>query len=145
MIRLTSVGFRIVRTGHEILLYLIMYRKYVRKWWLLKINRIIFPEVAVNGQFLPGKLNLFLNCMKKSKLFGDLPGKINFFVKLREKIEIFGKFEWKNRFFYPDPRPPRFQTRLMRTELLKLLVYWASWCQSSLAETKHKSQLGLIG
>jgi len=30
-------------TGREILLYLIMYRKYVRKWWLLKKNRIICP------------------------------------------------------------------------------------------------------
>src|SRR6218665_593800 len=35
-------------TGREILLYLIMYRKYVRKWLLLKRNRIIWPEVAVN-------------------------------------------------------------------------------------------------
>jgi len=59
-------------TGHEILLYLFMYRKYVRKWCLLKRNRIIFPEIAVNGQFLPGK----------SK----------FFVKLPEKFEIFWKF-----------------------------------------------------
>jgi len=28
------------RTGHETLLYLIIYRKYVRKWWLFKRNRI---------------------------------------------------------------------------------------------------------
>ena len=32
-------------TGREILLYFIMYRKYVRKWWLLKRNKIIFSEV----------------------------------------------------------------------------------------------------
>src|SRR6218665_1195308 len=38
------------RWSREILLY-IMYRKYVRKWLLLKRNRIICPEVAVNGQF----------------------------------------------------------------------------------------------
>jgi len=38
--------------GREILLYLIMYRKYVRKR-----NKIISPEVAVNEQFLPGKSN----------------------------------------------------------------------------------------
>src|SRR6218665_1771052 len=38
--------------GRKILLYLIMYRKYVRKWCLLKRNRIIWPEVAVNGHFL---------------------------------------------------------------------------------------------
>src|SRR6218665_1788806 len=43
-------------TGREILLYLIMYRKYVRKWLLLKRNRIICPEVAVNGQFFAWKI-----------------------------------------------------------------------------------------
>src|SRR6218665_2473277 len=46
-------------TGREILLYLIMYRKYVRKWLLLKRNKIICPEVAVNGQIF--------NCLKISK------------------------------------------------------------------------------
>src|SRR6218665_3427587 len=45
--------------GREILLYLIMYRKYVRKWLLLKRSRIICPEVAVNGHFLLGK-SIFL-------------------------------------------------------------------------------------
>src|SRR6218665_1335578 len=53
-------------TGREILLYLIMYRKYVRKWLLLKRNRIIWPEVAVNGHFFAWKINFF-NCLKKSK------------------------------------------------------------------------------
>src|SRR6218665_3016752 len=46
-------------TGREILLNLIMYRKYVRKWLLLKRNRIICPEVAVNGHFWLGK-SIFL-------------------------------------------------------------------------------------
>src|SRR6218665_3785482 len=46
-------------TGREILLYLIMYRKYVRKWLLLKRNGIICPEVAVNGQFFPWKIEFF--------------------------------------------------------------------------------------
>ena len=63
------------------LLYLIMYRKYVRKWRLLKRNRIICPEVAVNEQFLPGKSNFF-----------KLPEKSKFFENLPEKIEIFQKF-----------------------------------------------------
>ena len=66
-------------TGREILLYPIMYRKYVRKWWLLKRNRIICPEVAVNGQFVHGK--------SKS------------FVKLLVKIESFRKFAWRIEFF----------------------------------------------
>src|SRR6218665_1712693 len=52
-------------TGSEIL-YLIMYRKYVRKWLLLKRNRIICPEVAVNEQFFAWKTEFF-NCLKKSK------------------------------------------------------------------------------
>ena len=51
-------------TGREILLYLIMYRKYVRKWLLLKRNRIICEEVAVNGQFFAWKIDFF-NCLKK--------------------------------------------------------------------------------
>src|SRR6218665_2546359 len=46
-------------TGCEILLYLIIYRKYVRKWLLLKRNRIIWPEVAVNGQFFAWKIEFF--------------------------------------------------------------------------------------
>src|SRR6218665_2187204 len=37
-------------TGHEILLYLIMYRKYVRKWSLFKRSTIICPEFSY-GQF----------------------------------------------------------------------------------------------
>ena len=64
--------------GRKILLNLIMYRKYARKWWLLKKNRIIRPEVAVNEQCLPG-----------NSTFSSLPG----------KIEIFQKFAWKNRNF----------------------------------------------
>ena len=48
-------------TGRKILLYVMMYRKYVRKWLLLKKNRIICPEIAVNSQFLPGKSIFFRN------------------------------------------------------------------------------------
>src|SRR6218665_1858251 len=43
-------------TGRELLLYLIVYREYVRKWLLLKRNRLIWPEVAVNGHLFLGKL-----------------------------------------------------------------------------------------
>ena len=46
-------------TGRKILLYLIMYRKYVRKWLLLKRNRIICQEIAVNGQFFAWKIEFF--------------------------------------------------------------------------------------
>src|SRR6218665_2452157 len=62
--------------GREIL-YLIMHRKYVRKWRLLRRNRIICLEVAVNGQFLPGK-----------SIFFKLPEKIEFFLNLPGKIEL---------------------------------------------------------
>ena len=61
------------RTGRKILFYLIMYRKYVRKWWLLKRNRIIWPEIAVNSQFLPGTTKFSLKSPKKSKFFENLP------------------------------------------------------------------------
>ena len=47
-------------TGGKIL-YFIVYRKYVRKWGLLKRNRIICPEIEVNSQFVPGKSKFFEN------------------------------------------------------------------------------------
>jgi len=48
--------------GREILLYLIMYRKYVRKWLHLKRNRIIWPEVRVQSlRVILTKLRLRVN------------------------------------------------------------------------------------
>jgi len=49
--------------------------KCVRKWGLLKRNRIICPEVAVglNEQFLPGKSNFF-KLPEKIENFQNLPG-----------------------------------------------------------------------
>ena len=41
---------------------LVMYRKYVRKWWLLKRNRIICPEIVVNNQW---------NCLK-NRFFSEI-------------------------------------------------------------------------
>src|SRR6218665_2319296 len=65
------------RTGREILLYLIIYRKDVRKWRLLKRNRIICLEVAVNERYfcLENRIS-FKIARKKLKLFKTLPGKI---------------------------------------------------------------------
>ena len=84
-----------------------LYRKYVRKWVLLKRNRIICPEVAVNDQFLPGKSKFLGNCQKKLKFFKNLPVRNGIFcVKLPEKIE-FCMAKWK--FFDQDPRPPDFK------------------------------------
>src|SRR6218665_2303640 len=82
--------------GREILLYLIMYRKYARKWLLLKRNRIISPEVAVNGQFFAWKIEFF-NCLKKSKFSEICLQNSIFFCKLPEKIEFFRKFACRNR------------------------------------------------
>ena len=46
---------------------------------------------------------------KKSNCFGNLPSKIDFLWNCLKKTKIF----LENRIlFYPDPRPPRFQTRL---------------------------------
>jgi len=58
----------------------------------MKRNRVICPEVAVNGQFFCWKINFF---------------------KLPEKIEIFRKFAWKIEIILTRiHNPPRFQTRL---------------------------------
>src|SRR6218665_818121 len=70
-----------------------MYRKYVRKWRLLKRNRIICPEVAVNEQFLPGKSNFIIFTEK----IENLPEKIEIFLKFAWKNQTFQKFAWKNR------------------------------------------------
>src|SRR6218665_2130280 len=57
-------------TGSKILLYLIMYRKYVRKSPLSKRNRIICPEIAEicheNSEFC-------IKLLEKSKVFPNLP------------------------------------------------------------------------
>src|SRR6218665_1490589 len=74
-------------TGREIL-YLIMSRKYVRKWLLLKRNRIICPEVAVNGKFFAWKIEFFI-CLKKSK-FSE--------ICLQNSI-FFCKIAWQNPIF----------------------------------------------
>ena len=58
-------------TVREILLYLIMHRKYVRKWWLLKRNRKFCPEAAVNGQFCLENRNVLWNCLK-NRNFSDI-------------------------------------------------------------------------
>jgi len=58
-------------------------------WRFLKRNSIICPEVAVNEQFLPGKSDFFLNCLKKSKLFKTLLEKSIFFKICLEKSKFF--------------------------------------------------------
>jgi len=121
-------------TGREILLYLIMYRKYAWKWWLLKGYRVICPEVAVNGQFLAEKSKKF-KLPEKIEIFQKFAWKkLEFLENLPEKIEIFRKFAWKkskfcceiawknrnfseiclkNRnLFWPGSKTPKFQTRL---------------------------------
>ena len=87
-------------------IYLIMYRKYVWKWWLFKRNRIIC-------QIFAWKIEFFLNCLKRSKFFGNFPGKLEIvFWNCLKKIEIFRKFDCKNRFFLLGSTIPRFQTGL---------------------------------
>src|SRR6218665_3528697 len=84
-------------TGHDILLYLIMYRKYILKWRFLKRNGIICPEVIVNGQFfkLREKIEIFWKSAWKTR---------NLFVKLPEKLKFLGNF------FDPDSRPLDFKS-----------------------------------
>ena len=86
-------------TGRKILLYLTMYRKYFRKWWLLKRNRIIWPEIAVNSQFLPGKSKFSVKSPKESNFFSEIClENQNFLWNYLKKIKIFRKFALKNRF-----------------------------------------------
>ena len=101
------------RTGREIL-YLIMYRKYVLKWLLLKRNRNICPEVhvAVNGNFFAWKINFF-NCLKKSKFSGIRLENSIFFCKIAWKdLKFFGNLPVEIEIFWPGFTTPRFQTRL---------------------------------
>jgi len=72
------------------------YRKYVWKWWLLKRNKIIWPEVAVNGQVLPVKLKCF--------------------VRLPENIEIFRKFASKNRITLPGSTTTQISNQIDAAE-----------------------------
>ena len=86
--------------GRKILLYLIMYRKYVRNWWLLKRNRIICPEIAVNSQFMPRNQNVFVKLPKKLKFVGNLLCKIDIFCEITwKKLKFFRNLPWKNRVF----------------------------------------------
>jgi len=119
--------------GREILLYLIMYRKYVRKWWLLKRNRIICPKSNCKWAIFALKIDLFKLsernwnfskiCLKKWKFSENLPWKIEIFWKFSWKRWIFLKIPWKNRNFseiclekstlcWPGSTTPSFQTRL---------------------------------
>ena len=88
----------------------------------LNRNRIIYPGVAVNGQFLPGKLIFFGEiafknrnfskiCLEKLKFLEICLVKIDFLCEITWKSELFWKFSWKNRNFLnrihdsPDFKP----------------------------------------
>jgi len=62
---------------------------YVRKWRLLKRNRIICSQVAVNEQFCLENRNIEKNCLKKSIFLKFAWKKLKFFTNLPGKIEIF--------------------------------------------------------
>ena len=62
-------------TGRKILLYLIMYRKYFQKWWLLKRNRIICPEIAEIANFCLENRYFLEICHEKSEFCIKLPEK----------------------------------------------------------------------
>src|SRR6218665_2219722 len=79
-----SWGRRRSRGSREILIYRIIYSKYVSKWGILKRNRISWPEVAVNGQFC-------LDKRKKRSFRKFCLENRDFFKNWLEKIEIFRK------------------------------------------------------
>jgi len=102
-----------------------MYRKYVRKWWLLKRNRIICQDVAVNGQFVPGNSKFCLKLIEKSKFFGNLPGKIKiFWWNCLKKSKFFKNLPaWKNWIFLTRIHDP-MHGKPMRN--LYEIDYWSS-------------------
>src|SRR6218665_4079216 len=87
------------------------------------------PEKSKCFQNLPEKIESFFKiCLEKSKFFENLPGKIEICIKLPGIIEISLKFEWKNRnFFDPDPRPPRFQTRLTPLAIIYIIIIYKTY------------------
>src|SRR6218665_2677528 len=98
-----------------------MYRKYVRKWLLLKRNRIIWPEVAVNRHFLLGKSIFLIAC--KNQNFRKFAWKTRYsFVKLPEKIEIFRKFACRNRNFLPGSTTPQISNQIDAVVAILLLI-----------------------
>ena len=95
----------------------------------MKGNRIIYPEVAVNGQFWAGKSKKFKLpeknrnfskiSMKRSIFFKNLPEKNrNSFVKLPEKIEICRKCAWKIDFL-PASTTPQISNQIDATGRVK--------------------------
>ena len=89
-----------------------LYGTYVRKWWLLKRNRIICPEVAVNYQCLPVKSNFLWNCLKNQNFQKFAWEKSNFLCQIAWKNRNFLKFTWRNRNCLPGSTTPRFQIPL---------------------------------
>ena len=117
--------------GREILLYLFMYRMYVRKWWLLKRNRIIWPEVVVNEQFLPGKSKFSKNCLKKfarknKNSFKDLPGQIKIFCKIAWRNRNFSEMCLeKSKFCWPGSTTPQISNQIDAAGSIWELVVWS--------------------
>jgi len=124
-----------------------MYRKYVRKEWLLKRNRIICPEVAINEQFLPGKsifwlpekIEIFRKFAWKNRNFSKMclenrnflkicMEKYKFFKNLPEKIEIFHKFPWKTQNFSQIClEKSKFFVKLPEKIEISLKFGWKNW------------------
>jgi len=70
-----------------------------------------------------------------------LPEKTKFIFKLPEKIEIFRKFVGENRFFYPDPRPPRLQTRLTLLMIATHASVFTTWASAGILFKRTKFQI----
>jgi len=97
------------------------YRKYIRKWWLLKRNIIIRPEVAVNGHFCLENQN-FCKIALKNRNSSEIFLEYRISWEIAWKIRNFSETCLENRnLVKPDPRPFRFQTRL--TPLAAPIIY----------------------
>ena len=94
------------------------------------------------------KIEISCQVAEKNEIFRKFAWKNRFFseiclhkrifcVKLPEKTHIFWKFAWKNpNFCYPDPRPPRFQTRLTPLVAAPARCSWQGIGRSSVASTR---------
>jgi len=65
----------------------------------MKRNRVICPEIAVNSQFLPGKLTFFVKLPKKIEILWKFALNEIFFVKLPEKNRNFSDICPEKSFF----------------------------------------------
>ena len=110
-------GLRGSWMSRETLLYLIMDRKYVRKWWLFYRNRIICPEFSCKWQICLDKRK-FWNKWLKKVIRNFLTEKNRNFSKIcLEKVKFFGSLlGGKIKHFLPGSTAPQISNQIDTTD-----------------------------